>query len=148
MEQVAIEIRQLWNPQTFPVDLLPWLAWGNSVYFWSGDWSEEEKRKAVANAFVIHKSKGTRASLEKAVAPLGFTVQIIEWFEETPTVAPYTFRMQVMVRDKAIDEKLHLQLKLLIEAYKNVRSQLRPCPCCSLSKWPTRVSAPNLAERT
>lgn len=124
METIAIDIRKLWNPETCPVDLLPWLAWGNSVDFWSTDWTEAEKRETIANAFAIHKTKGTRAALERAVAPLGFTVNIIEWFEESPTAQPYTFRMHVTVRDKGIDEKLYAQLQQLIEAYKNVRSQL------------------------
>jgi phage tail P2-like protein len=124
METVAIDIRKIWNPETCPVDLLPWLAWGNSVDFWSADWTEEEKRKTIANAFAVHKTKGTRGALERALAPLGFTVQIIEWFEESPAATPYTFRMQVIVRDKGIDEKLYIQLLQLIETYKNVRSQL------------------------
>lgn len=124
VETVAIDIRKIWNPETCPVDLLPWLAWGNSVDFWSAEWTEEEKRKTIANAFAIHKTKGTRAALERALAPLGFTVQIIEWFEENPVAVPYTFRMHVTVRDKGIDEKLYSQLLQLIETYKNVRSQL------------------------
>ena len=38
IERVPVPIRDLWNPDTCPVALLPYLAWAFSVDRWSQAW--------------------------------------------------------------------------------------------------------------
>lgn len=121
---VPVLVRQAWNPDTCPAELLPWLAWAFSVDEWQNDWTEAEKRGVIKNALYVHKKKGTLAALKRAVQPLGYIIRIIEWFEESPPGVPYTFRLEVGVTDKGVNEAIYDQMVRLIQTYKNVRSQM------------------------
>lgn len=72
-------IRTLWNPETCPLQLLPWLAWALSVDLWDESWSEEVKRAAVAGSIAWHRKKGTPWAVKQVLASIGFPdSQIIE----------------------------------------------------------------------
>lgn len=71
IENVYFHVADLWNPSTCPVELLPWLAWGFSVDYWNPLASETSKRFAVANAFEVHRRKGTVQSVRLALESLG-----------------------------------------------------------------------------
>lgn len=121
---VPVLVREAWNPETCPAELLPWLAWAFSVDEWQDTWTEAEKRGVIQSALYVHKKKGTLAALRRAVEPLGYIIRIIEWFEETPPATPYTFRLEVGVLDKGVNEVIYNQMERLILTYKNVRSQM------------------------
>ena len=79
LEQVAAKaldlpviIKQLHNPDTCPTALLPWLAWSLSVDEWDNDWSEEHQRQTIRDSRQIHREKGTRASIRRILASVGF----------------------------------------------------------------------------
>jgi phage tail P2-like protein len=59
-----IPIRELWNPQTCPENLLPYLAWAMSVDIWDSSWELPKRRSVVANAFAHHRLKGTLRAIE------------------------------------------------------------------------------------
>ncbi|EQU65680.1 phage tail protein I [Escherichia coli HVH 209 (4-3062651)] len=44
IEKTPVSIRELWNPDTCPANLLPWLAWAFSVDRWDEKWPEATKR--------------------------------------------------------------------------------------------------------
>ncbi|QCB41040.1 phage tail protein I [Sphingomonas sp. PAMC26645] len=77
--------------ETCPADLLPWLAWGLSVDSWDGDWSEEDKRDAVANSLAFHRIKGTRLSVETVLSRFDKLAELVEWHQAEPRRAPNTF---------------------------------------------------------
>jgi phage tail P2-like protein len=79
------------DPMTCPAELLPWLAWGLSVDTWDADWSEADKRAAVAGSIELHRRKGTRASVEIVLARFDQLIRIIEWHETAPRGTPHTF---------------------------------------------------------
>jgi len=79
------------DPLTCPAELLPWLAWGLSVDTWDADWSEADKRAAVAGSIELHRRKGTRASVEIVLARFDQLIGIIEWHETAPRGVPHTF---------------------------------------------------------
>jgi len=83
------------DPRTCPAELLPWLAWGLSVDSWDGDWSEEDKRDAVANSLAFHRIKGTRVSVETVLARFDKLAQLVEWHEVEPRQTPHTFDVVV-----------------------------------------------------
>jgi phage tail P2-like protein len=85
--------RALWNPDLCPLALLPWLAWALSIDDWSSDWSEAVKRQRIRTAVDIHKTKGTKSSIESIIATLGGNIAMTEWWETTPKGTPHTFEI-------------------------------------------------------
>ncbi|WP_205619724.1 phage tail protein I [Acidocella sp. MX-AZ02] len=76
---VPVVAGALWNAQTCPLELLPWLAWAWRVDEWDSTWPEAVKRAVVAASIANHKIKGTLASMETALAVAGYpNAQIIE----------------------------------------------------------------------
>lgn len=122
---VPVPVRDAWNPDTCPAALLPWLAWAFSVDEWNTNWTEAEKRAVIKSSLYVHKKKGTLSALKRAVAPLGYTIRIYEWFQDTPKADPYTFRLEVVVTDTGVGEETFDTIERLVQTYKNVRSQMR-----------------------
>lgn len=91
-----VPIGQLWNVDTCPEALLPWLAWAFSVEVWDHTWPEATKRAVIRASISVHRWKGTRRSIEDALAALGFEADIQEWFEgegEETSRVPGTFQV-------------------------------------------------------
>ncbi|WP_294192290.1 phage tail protein I [uncultured Sphingomonas sp.] len=79
------------DPLACPAELLPWLAWGASVDTWDADWSEADKREAVASSIAMHRIKGTRLSVDTVLARFDRLARVVEWHEATPRATPHTF---------------------------------------------------------
>lgn len=88
---VPLPIRDLWNPDTCPVDLLPYLAWALSLDDWKSYWPESVKRQRIRDAIAIQRKKGTAQSVRSAVASFGSSVALREWWQKTPKGDPHTF---------------------------------------------------------
>ncbi|KMT53575.1 phage tail protein I [Pseudomonas fildesensis] len=123
-EKTEIPLRTLYNPDTCPVQLLPWLAWTWSVDRWDNRWSEAIKRSAIRSAFYVHAHKGTIGALRRVVEPLGYLIDVIEWFQTTPKGVPGTFALKVGVLDTGITEEMYLELERLIDDAKPVSRPL------------------------
>ncbi len=93
ISEIEIPIRDLWNPQTCPVALLPWLAWAFSVDHWRSEWPESQKRQAIADSIATHRIKGTPGAVEQALQLLGTAAEVVEWFESGGT--PGTFELRI-----------------------------------------------------
>ena len=124
IERVPVPLRQLWNPDTCPVELLPYLAWAFSVDRWSSAWPERAKRAAIKAAYFIHAHKGTIGALRRVVEPLGYLIEVREWWEEAPLGTPGTFRLLVGVLDTGITEEMYQELTWLIDDAKPVSRHL------------------------
>lgn len=61
----------LWNADSCPVDLLPYLAWAMSVEEWDDEWSEDKKRLVIKESRFIHQHKGTLSAIKRALASIG-----------------------------------------------------------------------------
>lgn len=77
-QDVEMPIRKLWSAADCPVDLLPYLAWALGVEEWDPDWPAAVKRAAVANAFAIHREKGTLAGLKRVLSTAGAEYEYVE----------------------------------------------------------------------
>jgi len=88
---VPAPIKELWNPATCPIELLPWLGWALSIDRWEIHWSEAQKREAVATAIELQRKKGTRASVEQVLASFDELMTLTEWFEMNPRGDVHTF---------------------------------------------------------
>lgn len=121
---IPAAVRQVWNADTCPVALLPWLAWAVSVDVWDASWSEQQKRDTIKNSLLVHKRKGTIGGVREALAALGVTTQITEWFQQTPAGAPYTFKVTVESRQAPVDQSGIASVLAVIEDSKNLRSHI------------------------
>ncbi len=101
---VPTPIRDLWNAQTCPEALLPWLAWALSIDTWNTSWPIAVKRARVASAISIQRRKGTSQSVRDVVAAFGGSIAIQEWWQQTPPGPPYTFNMALTVNGQGGEE--------------------------------------------
>ncbi|NML08707.1 phage tail protein I [Sphingobium sp. AR-3-1] len=124
---VPVAIDAIWNPATCPAALLPWLAWGLSLDLWNADWTEAQKRAAVADAIRFQQRKGTPASLRLVLDRFDPLIEIVEWFKDRDTMDPFTFRLELPLSadsDVVYDEKLVSQILRDIAQVKPVRAHM------------------------
>lgn len=88
---ISTPIRALWNPNTCPENLLPWLAWATSVDEWDANWTTATKRNVIKNSAEIHRKKGTVAAIKSLLNSFGIALILIEWWQTTPKGTPHTF---------------------------------------------------------
>lgn len=120
VDRTVIPLRSLYNPTTCPVHLLPHLAWAWSVDRWDDRWTEAAKRNAIRASFYIHSRKGTIGALRRVVEPLGYLLEVIEWWQTVPEGPPATFALRVGVLDTGITEEMFSELERLIDDAKPV----------------------------
>ncbi len=124
IDAIPVPLRELWDPWVCPLALLPWLAWALSVDEWGDAWPESAKRQVVAESIQVHLHKGTRGSVQDALAALGVTVDLTEWFEQSPPGERGTMRLTAWVKqiltseDAVLTARLYAQLKRAVDALK------------------------------
>lgn len=64
-------VSTLWNAETCPDQLLPYLAWAVAVDEWDNGWGTDRKRAVIRQAPAIQRQKGTPAAIRNALATLG-----------------------------------------------------------------------------
>lgn len=117
---VPVPIKTLWDPQTCPAGILPWLAWALSVDDWSPEWTEQQKRGAIEASIEVHRRKGTIGALRRALSAIGYEVHIDE-----RTGQPYTFRLQVDVSEMGMSDPAFFdRVEQVALSSKNARSHL------------------------
>ncbi len=124
-DSVPVTIREVWNPDTCPAHLLPWLAWGFSLDNWDDKWTEAQKRAAIKSSYQVHKHKGTAGALKNALDALGLNLQVTEWHQMQPAGDPYTFAVRVDVGQAGLPgENAIPTIEGVIDSTKNLRSHL------------------------
>ena len=125
LAELAIPLRDLWDPWRCPAKLLPWLAWAGSVDIWDDAWPERTQRQAIADSIKIHSHKGTVGAVEDALATLGVKVQITEWWQTQPPGPRGTAQLKAVVADNLGDDgasilspELFAQLSQVLEYSK------------------------------
>jgi phage tail P2-like protein len=113
---VPVPLRDLWNPQTCPAKFLPYLAWAFSVDRWDESWPEATKRGVIQSAYFIHTHKGTISAIRRVVEPLGYVINISEWWETNSP--PGTFRLDIGVLESGITEEMYQEMERLIDGAK------------------------------
>ena len=85
--------RSQWNPDTCPMETLPWLAWQMGVEAWRSEWPENIKRAIVRNAIQVQRQRGTIKSVRDTVERFGGAISIREWWQTAPRGTPHTFEL-------------------------------------------------------
>jgi len=124
IQRVPIPLRTLYNPDKCPLPLLPYLAWSFSVDRWDSQWPESAKRSAIRSAYYIHSRKGTLGSLRRVVEPLGFAIEIVEWWQTIPLGPRATFALNISVSGTGITEQMYQELSWLIDDAKPLTRHL------------------------
>lgn len=124
IERVPVPIRDLLSPERCPVALLPFLAWAFSIDRWDSRWSEAVKRRAIRASYFVHSRKGTIGALRRVVEPLGYLIEVVEWFNTEPPGVPGTFAIKVGISDEGISEETYQELTRLIDDARPVTRHL------------------------
>ena len=75
----------------------------------------EDQQEAVArirDAYFIHCHKGTIGAIRRVVEPLGYLIEVREWWQLNEE--PGTFRIVVGVLEQGITEEMYLELERLV----------------------------------
>ncbi|WP_199225979.1 phage tail protein I [Chromobacterium sp. Panama] len=89
---------------------------------WRLSQGERQRRELIKQSIHLHRSKGTRWSLQQVLATLALSGQISEWFEYGGK--PYHFKIQIDLAARGIDAATLAALEAMINEYKNARSVL------------------------
>jgi len=116
LARVNVPLKTLWNPQTCPAKFLPYLAWALSVDRWDSEWPTATKRSVNQSAWCIHQHKGTGGAINRVVEPLGYGINVTEWWETNDP--PGTFKLDIGVLDSGIDEAMYEEMERLIDDAK------------------------------
>lgn len=139
--EIPPNVRAVWNADTCPPALLPWLAWAFSVDTWDVNWSDQQKRDTVKQSLAVHKIKGTIGSVRNALAALGFNVDVLEWFNQSPTGTPYTFNIEIESDQNPVDTAGIAAVLAVVMSAKNLRSHLDEITIRARSSAPLSVGA-------
>ena len=118
VSDLNVPLRDLWNPDKCPIVFLPYLAWAFSVDRWDEKWPAEEKRKAVKDAFYIHRRKGTVAAIRRVIENMGYSMSIEEWWQVADPAG--TFRLTIDVMEVGITDEVVSELERVIGDAKPV----------------------------
>lgn len=107
---LSIPIADLWNPDTCPARLLPWLAWAMHVDNWEEAATEEQKRDSIRMSVHLHRKKGTPWALKRALSTLGLDIDLIDHHEQRELYAAYnpprldgTWRLDGSIKLRPLD---------------------------------------------
>lgn len=124
ISDVPVIVREVWNPDTCPENVLPWLAWAFSVDDWDSNWTTAQKRQSIKNSVQSQRIKGTIGAVKNQLAALGVNVEVREWFAQDPIGAPYTFEIYFNINQDGIDQTNIDKIFGIVDTYKNLRSHL------------------------
>lgn len=88
-----------------PEWLLDILARDFAVDWYDRSYTLEEKRKTIKDSFYVHRHRGTKAAVERAISAIYPNPKVLEWFEYGGD--PYHFKLRITVDFAAINEAKH-----------------------------------------
>lgn len=112
------------NIDTLPGGVLDHMATQYDVTVWRDSWPVETKRSILKTAISDKRKKGTRGAVVAALASLGSSASIVEWWQETPKGDPHTFKIYATMPKTAgaLDTETQEDLIKLIDDAKPLRS--------------------------
>lgn len=124
ISDVPVVVREVWNPDTCPSNVLPWLAWAFSVDDWDTNWTDKQKRQVIKESVYSQRIKGTIGAVTRQLAALGYEIKILEWFQQEPEGTPYTFQVYITANQYPLTQNDYRKILQVIDTNKNLRSHL------------------------
>lgn len=124
ISDVPVLVREVWNPDTAPASVLPWLAWAFSVDDWDTNWTDAQKRNVIKQSVYSQRIKGTIGAVTRQLAALGYTIQILEWWQQDPQGEPYTFDVYITASQHPLTKRDYNKVLEVIDTNKNLRSHM------------------------
>lgn len=124
ISDVPVVVREVWNPDTCPSNILPWLAWAFSVDDWDTNWTDKQKRQVIKESVYSQRIKGTIGAVTRQLAALGYEIKILEWFQQEPEGTPYTFQVYITANQYPLTQNDYRKILQVIDTNKNLRSHL------------------------
>jgi len=137
-----------------PEELCDILAYDFKVDWWEYDAPLSEKRETLKRAWYVHRHKGTKSAVERAVGAKFPGTYVEEWFEYDGD--PYYFRLTIPLHRRKTNNNENKQIRRLIDYFKNLRSVLESIifvtdmeqtvirPCSRLGRGYVRTALPEL----
>lgn len=138
--ELPVILRDLWNPEACPAELLPWLAWAWSVDSWNDSWSERQQRNTIAEALEVQQIKGTIGAVRTALGAIGLDARVQEWHRQTPIAEPYTFILRLEAEQTPVSKQGISQVLNIVERTKSLRSHLSEIRVHALSRNETHIA--------
>ncbi|WP_085600742.1 phage tail protein I, partial [Pseudomonas sp. B6(2017)] len=91
---------------------------------WDSKWPEAAKRSAIRSSHYIHSRKGTIGALRRVVEPLGYLIEVLEWWQTVPEGVPGTFAIKIGVLETGITEEMYQELTWLVDDARPVTRHL------------------------
>lgn len=111
-------IRKVWRPSECPLEFLPFLAWAVGVDEWDDAWSEDVKRKTVAESVWLHWHKGTNPAITDALSRLGLPFEYTEWWQQVPRGRRGTATIRFYSKSQSLGEEFYTKLDRLLRTVK------------------------------
>lgn len=112
-------VEMVWDAWRCPSKYLPYLAWSLSVDQWDDSWNEISKRQAIADSPAWHRTKGTRAAVEQAIArATDAPAMLTEWWETAPRGRRGTSMLHLEIDDPVAAEAARRRVIPLVMAAK------------------------------
>lgn len=124
ISNIPIVVREVWNPDTCPANVLPWLAWAFSVDDWDTNWTDDQKRNVIKQSVYSQRIKGTIGAVTRQLAALGYSIQILEWWQQEPEGEPYTFDVYITASQYPLSARDYSKVLEVIDTNKNLRSHM------------------------
>lgn len=120
----------LYDVDNVPASLLPHLAEQFNVLGdagWDVADTDDERRELIKEAIALHRLKGTRYAVQRALDLMGVAALITEWWQRDPKGAPHTFSIAVSLKDApagsgAIDAQRIEEVQSAVRFWKPARS--------------------------
>ena len=102
-----------------PSQFLPFIAWQKSVDYWDDNWPDALKRTVIKESRNLHRLKGTPIAIRQALAPFGYEVKLIEWFNQSPLGTPGTFALELDLIGRELNAEVFYEVNRLIYESKS-----------------------------
>lgn len=96
IDELDVPLRDLWNPWKCTLALLPWLAATLGVETWDPDWPEATKRRFCAEAFKVHREKGTKAAIRRVLRLVGAVYDYAEGPDAKAALAAMQAKVSIL----------------------------------------------------
>lgn len=134
LSQLDLSVLLVYLVDLVGADLLPVLA---EQFHVMGDegWllanADDQRRTLIKRAIELHRYKGTTWAVKEVLAVLAIEVELLEWWQQQPAAAPYTFGLTAWANQNLLPGKpmlnaeLYERLQRMVDMVKPVRSSFK-----------------------